>query len=416
MRIEVTFTSLRPDDVEQLRNLLQGVIREIMAIKPETTLFGNPSRKSQSTHEPASQHTEQPDVVIDIELSEDSEDSSDDMSSYDNHLEIVHNTMARPAKDLVSAMETALQGCDTVLMDMSGYIHLPEQRGPLDIEETWQQLRRSITQFDDADISLINHPDLPLSYSSHPELVELFLFIHPLRQTADAVDALISKVVKMMSTTRGSKRRLFLPSYPWRRALHRTNPQVYHDRGGLSAGYYFRSKEAIDEVIKKVHARAYTLLPDALNSIKDNERSAVDTDDAVDNKKLRYRAWKALHRLQGWEMRFAFRVVLVIGTLSIPAWLSQSRNWWAESEAWWAVVAAWFMVHPRAGGNAQDLFTRSVATLLGATWGGMSYAAGDASGSGKPYIFALFAAVFMIPASGWHAKSENLPVLTHYSL
>ncbi len=37
--------------------------------------------------------------------------------------------------------------------------------------------------------------------------------------------------------------------------------------------------------------------------------------------------------------------------------------------------------------------TRSLFGVLGAAWGGLSYAAGN----GNPYVMALFAAIYMIP-------------------
>jgi hypothetical protein len=45
------------------------------------------------------------------------------------------------------------------------------------------------------------------------------------------------------------------------------------------------------------------------------------------------------------------------------------------------------------GGNLQDLVTRALCGVLGALWGGLSYAAGN----GNPYVMAVFAAIYMIP-------------------
>jgi hypothetical protein len=65
------------------------------------------------------------------------------------------------------------------------------------------------------------------------------------------------------------------------------------------------------------------------------------------SQRFRYRFWAILHRLQGFEMRFALKVAIVTSLLSVPAWLSQSRGWWNENESWWAVVFVWIMMHPR---------------------------------------------------------------------
>lgn len=60
-----------------------------------------------------------------------------------------------------------------------------------------------------------------------------------------------------------------------------------------------------------------------------------------------YQIWRVLHRLQGFESKYAVKVCLLTGLLAIPGWLQQSRGWWNETESWWAVVMAWLMVHPR---------------------------------------------------------------------
>ena len=54
---------------------------------------------------------------------------------------------------------------------------------------------------------------------------------------------------------------------------------------------------------------------------------------------------------------------------------------------------AWVMLHPRVGGNVQDLVTRALCGILGAVWGGLSYAAHN----GNPYVMAVFATIYMLP-------------------
>lgn len=62
---------------------------------------------------------------------------------------------------------------------------------------------------------------------------------------------------------------------------------------------------------------------------------------------FRHRVWKVVHQLQGFEMKFALKTVIVTASLSIPAWLDASRDWWNLYDAWWAVVMAWIAMHPR---------------------------------------------------------------------
>jgi len=58
----------------------------------------------------------------------------------------------------------------------------------------------------------------------------------------------------------------------------------------------------------------------------------------------RHRVWRFLHHLQGFEGRYAARVVAVTGCLAIPAYLSEVQ-WWNEVDAWWAVCVAWILCH-----------------------------------------------------------------------
>jgi hypothetical protein len=103
-------------------------------------------------------------------------------------------------------------------------------------------------KYDEEEESLMENPDLPPTYSNHPEVVELFLFVHPIRQAATPVEALLVKVMEMQQRRQGW--RLYLPSYPLAKALQRTNAQVRHDRGGVTAGYYFHSQSQLARTSK----------------------------------------------------------------------------------------------------------------------------------------------------------------------
>lgn len=209
---------------------------------------------------------------------------------------------------------------------------------------------------------LLCNPALPPTYSNHPEVVEIFLFVHPIRQAAKSVEALMIKVNEMQQRHTGW--RMYLPSYPFAKALQRTNAQVRHDRGGLTAGFYFRSQNQLAKTMKGM-ANVYKPLPrqvdgteeeevadlvraEPLSKYEEEEEVAMDKNShALKQKRLRYRAWLVLHGLQGFETRFALKVAIVTSLLSVPAWLDQSRGWWNQYESWWAVIMVWIMMHPR---------------------------------------------------------------------
>jgi hypothetical protein len=63
----------------------------------------------------------------------------------------------------------------------------------------------------------------------------------------------------------------------------------------------------------------------------------------------------------------------------------------------------WIMMHPRVGGNFQDLITRTLCGVFGALWGGLAYGAGD----GNPYVMAVFTAIYMIPTIYRYTQSSH---------
>ena len=219
-------------------------------------------------------------------------------------------------------------------------------------------------KYDEEENTLMDSPDLPPTYSDHPQVVELFLFVHPIRQAASSVETLLVKVMEMQQ--RDSGWRVYPPSYPLRKSLQRTNAQVRHDRGGVTAGYYFKSQAQLSKTMRGM-ANIYKPVPrepatshdveelqegitrtESLGKYAEEEDIALNSGlQASREKKLRYRLWMMLHRLQGFETRFALKVAIVTSLLSIPAWLVQSRGWWNLNESWWAVISVWIMMHPR---------------------------------------------------------------------
>jgi hypothetical protein len=265
----------------------------------------------------------------------------------------------------------------------------------------------------------MEHPALPPTYSDHPEVVELFLFVHPIRQASNTVETLLVKVMEMQQRHPGW--RIYLPSYPFTKSLQRSNAQVRHDRGGLTAGFYFRSQAQLARTMKGM-ASIYKPWPRKADSHEESESETdiartntmgkyEEEEDLALNRKsnvrretrLRYKTWAVLHRLQGFETRFALKVAITTSLLSVPAWLSQSRGWWNANEIWWAVVTVWVMSHPRVAGNFQDLVTRSFVGVLGAVWGGVTYGAGN----GNPYVMAVLAAIYMIPMIYRYTQSSH---------
>lgn len=396
--IEMSVSRFHPDDVRSLRNLLQGVTRGVMAIRPHTNLFeiiASPSEVGSKGH------------VVAIDVRTPVETVSSDQS--DRGVKIVTETLSQPTRRLVDSILDCINCLDLALMAVSGFRSSSNSSNGSthDLVHILEHLRISMSTFDSADNALIGHPALPQTYSSRPEIVEIFLFVHPIRQVAEKVEAVSVKVLEMEQQGRGW--RINLPSYPWSKSLLRTNAQVRHDRGGLTAGIYFRSKRQLDRTMADLRSKAYIprIRTQAVESASNNAEKqksvirkyeeekeiALEDRKVSDRVRFRYELWKLMHRLQGFESRFALKVTAVTALISIPAWLPQSSDWWNSNESWWAVVTVWVMMHPRVGGTFQDLAMRTLCAASGAIWAGLAYAADG----GNPYVLAAFSAVFMLP-------------------
>lgn len=355
--LDISITRFQPGDIKSLRNLMQGVIRSLLSLKTTTELFddyeGNASVESLGTNGEAVINVDGPQRLTPLVRT----------STSQQAVKLIASRLAYPTKNLLSCMETALARCDAVLLSMSGYRQYlgPPESVSSDILSALTSIRKAMIAFDEEDGHLLESPKLPATYSDYPEVVELFLFVNPVRQAATSVEVLVVKVIEMQQ--RQSGWRLHFPSYPLSKSLQRTNNQVRHDRGGVTAGFFFRSQQQLSKAMQEMQtsrfrprSRDYTKgsVGGPLQSRQSAGTYEEDADVAMDRNqpisrsaRRRYRVWLALARLQGFEARFALKAALVTSLLSVPAWLSSSRGWWNMYESWWAVVMVWVMMHPR---------------------------------------------------------------------
>ena len=431
--LDISVTRFKPSDVEILRNLMQSVIRSLLALRMEKQMFGNAEEHENTIWPPTNANPSISQIINSpgptprpsIDNSRSNEEvvftidppivpPTHATNSSKQAVKLVTNKLSEPTTSLLASSSIALARCDAVLMEISGYRKYlgPPISVSSDIKESISHLRDAMLRYDTEEASLLANPALPPTYSNHPEVIEIFLFVRPIRQVASTIEALLRKMHEMQQRRQGWK--FYLPSYPWSKAFNRTNATVRHDRGGVTAGFYFRSQTQLAKTMNGM-ANIYKPLPphpdirnskedappkdfitrsDTLGKYQEEEEEATNPSSKASKKqKMRYKVWTILHGLQGFETRFALKVVIVTALLSIPAWLPQSRDWWNLNESWWAVIMAWVMLHPRVGGNVQDLITRALCGLIGAVWGGLAYAAHN----GNPYVMAAFAAIYMIP-------------------
>ena len=367
LTLEYTFSRFRGEHVRTLRNLTQGVIRSILSIHPNTTLFDH--------------------------------GSSEPHEGDANVIHQVRQCLRGPTHSMLQAMQACISSADKALLQMAG-LSSSRLSKVAPIDNALARLTAAVQLFDQADGRLLEDEDLSTAYKDDMTAIEIFLFVHPLRQAAKKVEDLARHISQMQTTCRHW--RIRAPSYPWHKAIERSNAQVRHDRGGLTAGFFFRSKDQLEHTMAELQGREY--LPAVRNKegepkkgkISSPQKDGNGTEDRGNKTKresFRYHLWSAAHRLQGFETRFALKVTAVTTLLSIPAWLIQSRDWWNNNESWWTVVTVWLTMNPRVGGTAHDLFVRCTCAIIGATWGGLAYRAGN----GSPYVMAVFAAILLVP-------------------
>jgi hypothetical protein len=369
--IDFSITLFHPQDVYALRNLLQAVVRSLLALRPKPDVFNHhdvadgvvPSHPSTNTT---------PDLEAGIELAPLPQDEEltnplrlpalRSRTAREHAIHLVSHNLEDHTRRLIARMKAALRACHAVLMDTSGHRkYLGPNSSDDDLLGSLVKLRKAMHKFDAAEDALLEGEEMAATFVE--EVVEVFAYCRPVRQAARAIEAALVKVMEM-EQRRGRWPRVYPPSYPWRKALNRTNPQVRHDRGGVTAGSYYRSLEDISRLIEGIKATVHRPVseemeeqgvwhePELFNSrsnASEAERVRGRKEEGPPLKKstVRHGVWRLLHRLQGFEMRFALKNVIVMVLLGMPAWLNGSRVWWNGYSAWWAVTMAWLMMHPR---------------------------------------------------------------------
>lgn len=122
-------------------------------------------------------------------------------------------------------------------------------------------------------------------------------------------------------------------------------------------GSYYRSFADIGRLIQKIQSSEHELTSGDHQHptyTSQNGHTALPTmtadiegEDPSKQRTFRFRLWKIVKRLEGFEMKYAVKCAIVTSLLSIPAWLPQSNGWWNRYESWWTVVMVWVAMHPR---------------------------------------------------------------------
>ncbi|KAI0403290.1 hypothetical protein F4802DRAFT_608175 [Xylaria palmicola] len=405
--IDFSITFLSPEDTLALRNSVQAVIRSLLSLKTDIRLSKTETGYFSGQYN--STHKELPEFVIEIEKTP---GLSGQAVGYEI-LEFVTERLATPTENLLQTMRSALQICDAALMDMCGHRRYlgPPYTISSDVHSALVGLREHITVLSTRQEEVLASDRLPDAYTRFPDVFDIFAFCRPVHQAAKTIESLMVQLDELQQR-QPKFPKFHLPSYRFKKAIHRTNAQVRHDRGGVTAvGSYFRSQRDIADMIKRIKSRNFRPVSRDGSGVDENHDPALASmtaddlsNDSNSNKiRFRRRIWTLLHRLQGFETRFGLKTALVTSLLALPAYLANTHPWWDRYGGWWGVVMGWLIMGSRTGGNIQDLFARVTCAVLGSVWAGLAYAAGD----GNPYVMAVFAAIFMLPMIYRYTQSAH---------
>lgn len=410
MRIDIIITRFRPRDVKNLRNLVQAVVRALLSMETETNLFEDWDDSTHSSVEITVADPEVPSNTNQVTFKDDS--SSTREEEVEDVSRKVAKTLSGPTREVLDCMTEGIKRCHAAIMDITGY---RAQLGPppevsSEIVPVQLRMKEALSAFDAAETALLLSGDLPESFSNHSETVQLFVFARHVRETAASITNLLVKVHEIYLNS--GRKKFNFPTYPLRKAMYRTNAQIRHEHGGVTAGTYQATFAEIAYLLESNKSQEHRpegrqgYEPIAVSKVESwhpNMDASMANEPATKRDKLGYKVWTILHRLQGFESRYALKAAILTSVLSIPAWLPGDKGWWDYYEAWWGVCMGFIMLHPRVGGNVQDLITRAFAAILGAAWAGATHAAGN----GDPYVMALFAAIYMIPMLYRYTQSSH---------
>ena len=123
--IELSYSPFHPDDARLLRNLIQGVIRAILAIRTETILYDLDDIPISPSNDG--------DAIVQIQPAYQATVSSSQKDI--DPAKTVCKLLSDPTRKMISVLETALFCADKSLLKISGHSHFSKSEAWCDIEE-----------------------------------------------------------------------------------------------------------------------------------------------------------------------------------------------------------------------------------------------------------------------------------------
>lgn len=227
MKLDITVARFRARDIKDLRSLMQGVIRGLLAMKIANELFEDLLHSRPGTRRSA--------LSIITEKSDDVRPENERpkplfISNEEAHKKGVA-VLQEPTQTLVAAMIGGLQACDAAFMDMSRHRSYlgPPKHVSSDVAFAEARLAAAAKQFDDAEGVLSGSQE---SRGYNQEIVRLLGLARSVRMTTDPIIKLMVRIREMQALS--NRIRIDPPAYAFWKSLNRSNAQVRHDRGTVT--------------------------------------------------------------------------------------------------------------------------------------------------------------------------------------
>ncbi|CCD26565.1 Bre4p NDAI_0H03920 [Naumovozyma dairenensis CBS 421] len=331
-------------------------------------------------------------------------------------VQILRNTFSKPIFELILKMIVLLDSCEVISKFNNDSTASKDEMDNL--ERNMTKLKKRIYNLDVTYKKFTKSSFFSNDLLKDHDCVNIFLFLRYLRNAAKDLIIVTNTVLKMGSNIH---RRLNLPKYPLKRALHRLPKQCSIDEGSGNALHYFETKKDVDDIMEKLYnsytsRHAYNKGQDTLVSTTDAMDSAVVENDgkkeensaaiptrAIDHTDFnlhttknpwRYRFWRFTIILGGQEMKWTFKILFVMTFLCLPSWLPESYRWYQEYQCWWCPMIFFMLSHSRYSGQWNTLIRRICFGLIGIFWG---WAANQSRHFSNSFVVATFAGLIVIP-------------------
>lgn len=102
----------------------------------------------------------------------------------------ISSCLREPTRSLINAIKESVKSAEATIQTIGGQRSLQDQ---VSLIKSLEQVRSTKDTIDSADALLVKHPGLPSSYHKFADVIELFLFVHPVHQTVDEMEMFVSK-------------------------------------------------------------------------------------------------------------------------------------------------------------------------------------------------------------------------------